>query len=333
MNILVSPLDWGLGHATRLVPVVRLLLSRGHNVFVAGSGDSLRVLMSEFPMLAVISLPSYSPKFSSGNNQLFSLIAQIPRFLFCKRRERILTSRIVRQYHIDLIISDNRYGVHSSKCRSAIITHQFRPRVAQNCPAWIENTVAHIIGRWIARFNCCLVPDVATDGSGYAGTLSVPLLSRPRVQTIGVVSRLDKAEADPMPPIEYLGIVSGPEPQRTLFENILREKFAQTGKLCVIVRGRPTDVGSDCCEGNVHLIAHCDAGRLSGLIAAAQHIVCRSGYSTVMDLLALGRKALIVPTPGQAEQEYLASHLQSHGFAAATQQEFAQSNINQYFNS
>lgn len=331
MNVLVSPLDWGLGHATRLVPIVRLLLSRGHNVFLAGSGNSLRVLQAEFPMLAVISLPSFSPRFVSGDSQVMRLIAQVPRFIFCKQRERTLTSRIVRSHNIDLIISDNRYGVRSSKCRSYILTHQFRPRVSAGCPAWIERVVARVLAHWISKFNGCLVPDVALDGSGYAGSLSVPTAEVGGVRAVGILTRLTKVPSEDLPPVEFLGIVSGPEPQRTIFEDILRSKFANTGKLCVIVRGCPSDVGSDSRQGNLHLISHCDARRLAGLILSARHIVCRSGYSSVMDLQGLGRRALLVPTPGQAEQEYLADHLRSFGFATTTQQQLAQGGLYQFF--
>ncbi len=322
MNILVSPLDWGLGHATRLVPVVRMLMSRGHNVFLAGSGNSLRILMAEFPRLTIVSLPSFNPTLSRKNSQFWPLGRQVPSFLLCMKREYRATQRIVRRCSIDMIISDNRYGVRSPRCRSYIITHQFQPHVAEGCPKGLERVVAKFIGRWLSKFDMVLVPDTAIDGTGLAGDLSVPTSSRLKVKPVGVLSRLSHAEGEKLPAVDWLGIVSGPEPQRSMFEAILRDKFKRNKGRCVIVCGRPNDDFSDKLDGNIQLISHCDARREAGLINSAKHIVCRSGYSTVMDLELMHRKAILVPTPGQAEQEYLAQHLIQRGYTAMSQSEF-----------
>ncbi len=327
MNILVSPLDWGLGHASRTVAIIRVLLSRGHNVFLAGSGNSLLMLMAEFPRLTVISLPSFSPTFTKSDKQWMHIGRQVPTFLFSILREHRATQRIVRQYDIDMIISDNRYGVRSRLCRSYIVTHQLRIHVAEEFPERLERIATRIIHHWLRKFNMVLVPDVATDGTGLAGDLSMPIDNRLKTKTLGIVSRLAHIEGEKLPKVNWLGIVSGPEPQRTIFENLLKEKFSTKRGLCVIVCGQPNGGFSDRIDGNCHLISHCDARRLAGLISSASRIVCRSGYSTIMDLELMQRKALLVPTPGQAEQEYLAQHLLQRSYSTVTQKELRQTEL------
>ncbi len=314
MNVLISPLNWGLGHATRVVPLIHRMLEEGHNIFIAGSGQSLEVLKNALPdRVAERALPlhSFSPRLSHvGCLQWLVIALQLPYFFFCIVWEYVWTQHYVRKHAIDLIISDNRYGLRSARCRSLLVTHQLQPRIA-SCRAWfvrlLESIVARVLQRYIAKFDECLVPDTATDGTGLSGELSRADNPKIKVRAIGILSRMPDMQAvrtSDESHICCLGIVSGPEPQCTKFKNALLTLFSKTPGRHVIVCGDT------------------DAESLSRDIVSAKHVVCRAGYSTIMDLVKLGKKAILVPTPGQAEQEYLARHMsEKFGFQAVTQRE------------
>ena len=322
MNILVSPLDWGLGHATRVTSVIRQRLAEGHRVIIAGSGASLDLLSLEFPQLTTVQLPSFSPRFSKYAHQVQALAVQIPAFLRSIHDEYLATRRIVEEHAIDEIISDNRYGVRSERCKSVIIAHQLRPRISSLCPRPVEQMLAATLGQMLQKFDECHIPDIAPYPDGLAGELAKPLGTKLNIKYIGLMSRLPHDNLEHIPGVDTLCIVSGPEPQRSIFEQRLTEHFAGRPGRCVIVQGKPGR--SEVREvGNIRLVPHCDAHTLASLISSAGIIVCRSGYSSVMDLYSLGKRAVLVPTPGQPEQEYLASHLVNFGFSYVTQKKIS----------
>lgn len=307
-RVLVSALDWGLGHASRTSAVVSTLRGRGCSLTLAGSGRSLALLRDDHPDLPAVPLVSFSPRLSRGRRQWVKIGLQVPIFLWRIWAEHRRTRRIVDDTAPDLIISDNRYGVWDSRCRNILICHQLRPKVGDGCPAWVERLAAAVLRQMMRKFDAVLVPD--TRIGGLSGSLSADGARGLRVHCVGLLSRLPLATAGSEPPVEWLGIVSGPEPQRSMFEAELARRFGGATGRRVIVCGRQPGTQDETTDGNgVEIVAHATAPRLRGLIEAARHIVCRSGYSTIMDLAALGRRAELIPTPGQAEQEYLAARL------------------------
>lgn len=307
-SVLVSVLDWGLGHATRTSVIVGILLKRGCRVTLAGSGRSLELLRSDYPELQHVSLPSFSPTLSRGKRQWAKIMMQVPTFIWSILRERRMTKKIVSELQPDLIISDNRYGVRDKRCRSVIITHQLRPKIGRGWPRLVEGIVSWTLCRWIRKFDGCLVPDVRI--GGLSGELSGNVPKGMVVHRIGLLSRLVGVEGRQEEEVDWLGIVSGPEPQRAMLEEELTERFGREAGRRVVVCGRGArDDGEWQTEEGVEKIGYADSRRLKGLMLAAKHIVCRSGYSTIMDLAALGKRAELIPTPGQGEQEYLAERL------------------------
>lgn len=321
MKILVSPLDWGLGHATRIVPIIRRLQKKGHTIDIAGSGKSIALLRLEFPELQCFELKSFSPIFFKKNAQWLAIAMQVPQFLFSIFRERQSTQKLVNQNDYDTIISDNRYGVRDKRCHSIILTHQLSPHIATWCPKCIEKLLAFAICRLVNKFDFCLIPDIHTYPCGFVGELSRPRGLKIPMHAIGILSRLSKKTAEEISPIDWLAIISGPEPQRTIFEKIIVEEFKTKSGIRIIVRGLAEKIEHTEIDG-IKLISHCDAATLSTLIQNSRTIICRSGYSTIMDLIAMKKKALLVPTPGQSEQEYLAQRMREFGFETREQCEF-----------
>ncbi len=313
-KVLVSVLDWGLGHASRTSVVVRRLVDRGCSVTLAGSGRSLELLSADFPDLPVRHLLSFSPRLSGGRCQWLQIAFQTPEFLFRVWREHIEVEKISSELKPDLIISDNRYGVWSRSCRNVFITHQFHPHIAPVAPRWAERFVSTILTFFVRKFDACLVPDVAF--GALSGDLSVPVPKDVVAHCVGVLSRMSFVEADRKlcaEPVEWLGVVSGPEPQRSAFAEVLIRRFDGLAGRRVVVCA--DSARADCIsEGGVEVIGFASASLLKGLMLNSRHIVCRSGYSTIMDLAAIGRldnSVELIPTPGQAEQEFLAERIKS----------------------
>lgn len=349
MRVLVCPLDWGLGHATRCVPLIRALLRAGHAVVIGATGGGLRLLREEFPDLESFDFPGYPVRYSSGAATLLPvLLLQLPRILRGMARERSDLAAVLAARGIDRVVSDGRYGVRSRRVPCVFVTHQLFIRIPGRVPgvAFAERVLRSLNERFLRGFAEVWVPDFP-GAPNLSGELSHKAASLPSVRFIGPLSRfhpIDKswpassntttiatstststavaAPVPTMPKVDIIASVSGPEPQRTRFEAALRKELAGMGGTRVLVRGLPGAAspgpdGTRIAEGNLNVFDHLEGGLLGRLFATANLVVARSGYTTVMELAGLGvARAVFVPTPGQSEQEYLAAHLEKAGIAA-----------------
>jgi len=318
-KILIAPLDWGLGHATRCIPIIRALIANGYEVIVAAEGSQAQLLRTEFPSLAILSLKGYRVRYSKSKWGLaFTLLTQLPRLQRTIKQEHCWLDSMIDEHHIDLVISDNRYGLSSRKIPCIFITHQLTIKAPF---AWFEKVLQRINYRYINQYNSCWVPDVAGDVNA-AGVLSHPaILPRTKVHYIGLLSRFQLRLVEKK--YDYCVLLSGPEPQRTLLEKkLLAGLSSEQGKI-LLVRGKP---GSDDVIHTSHPIEiknHLPGDELQEAILQSEYIISRSGYTTVMELLSLQKKAILIATPGQTEQEYLAKKLNAdHICMSAAQDDF-----------
>lgn len=299
-RILVAPLDWGLGHATRCVPVIHALLRHGAVPVIGADGGPLALLRAEFPRLEHVVLPGMEVRYGRGGSQAWSMARQFPAMLRSIRQEEAIIARLVPELRLDAIISDQRFGVRSEQLPGVIITHQVFPftPVAQRLMRTINR-------RHIARFDRCWIMD-EEQAPGLAGDLSHGRDLPANACYIGVHSRMAPHDGASAPARHrVVAVISGPEPQRTLFEEKLIAQLTDLPGDHLLVRGRPVASGEQR-SGSLRVVDHLNAADLRAALIGAELIVSRSGYTTLMDLVALGRSALIVPTPGQPEQEYLA---------------------------
>ena len=319
MRVLVSPLDWGLGHATRIITVVKTLQKYGVQVLIAGDGPTSALLQQEFPEIAILPLPGYNIRYGKSKRSLFlRLLVQIPSILKVIAAENRILKKYANQYKLDGIISDNRFGFYHSGIPSVYISHQLFIQTGNNL---LSKWAQKIHYKYINCFKECWVPDFK-EGILLAGKLSHPSkMPAIPVKYLGPLSRFKKTTT--MVAGELLILLSGPEPQRSIWENQLLNDLKNYNKPCVLVRGLPAAEAEMESTSLLKIYNHLPASALGKLIEAASVVISRSGYSTVMDLVALGKKAILVPTPGQAEQEYLATYLKNQGlFYSCDQQNF-----------
>jgi uncharacterized protein (TIGR00661 family) len=316
-KVLVAPLDWGLGHATRCIPIIRELIVQGCSVILAGEGKVKSLLQLEFPALPFLQLPGYRIEYAfSGWGLAFKIVAQIPKLLSAIKEEQAWLEKVVEEEKIDAVISDNRYGLFNEKIHCVFITHQLLIKAPVKLA---EDFLQNINYRYIDKFDECWVPDEAGENN-LAGLLSHPT-ELPSIPTkyVGPLSRFNPDQSQSSQ--NYLLILlSGPEPQRTLLESQMIEELKQYTKPVVLVRGLPAENGKLDVNENVAVYSHLQAAVLEEKIKSASLVISRCGYSTVMDLAALDKKSILIPTPGQTEQEYLATHLMEKNFALCIEQ-------------
>ena len=309
MKILIAPLNWGLGHASRCVPIINRLLTEGHEVVLGGDGASLMLLQQHFPTLRTLALPTLNLRYNRGSQQVTAILKALPKLFFWARREHQCLSAIQAEECFDMIISDNRFGLYCTEARCVYITHQLHilfPRFVK----WLE-PLAEALHALIAKhYTEIWVPDYEDVHQALAPALSHPKSHRyaeMNIRYIGPLSRFKKNGFLPNSSYDVVAIVSGLEPQRTIFEEEIKRKYSATDERILLVRGIVSEPARFTESENITSVAHLDDATLTPYLLGAQTILARSGYSTIMDLAALGliSRAHLYATPGQPEQEYL----------------------------
>lgn len=301
MNILVAPLDWGLGHTTRCVPVIAYLRAIGHHVLFAGNHQQCVYINGTFPRIETIYLEGYNVRYAQlGSLFMPAIMKQIPSLLRTIRKENAWLKETVKQYKIDLVISDNRYGLYHETVPSVIITHQLN--IITGLGSMADNILRWLHYRFLNRFNNVWVADVQ-QSPGLAGRLSHPASLPRNTQYIGLLSQVEPLATTNTGYL--LVLLSGPEPQRTILaDELWLQVLSYTGKVMFVEGSDEAAVKEDIPE---HITYHkkLSGDALAAAISGADIVICRSGYSTLMDLVKLNKKAILIPTPGQTEQEYL----------------------------
>ncbi|GAA3596118.1 glycosyltransferase [Flavivirga amylovorans] len=313
-RILVAPLNWGLGHATRSIPIIYELIKHGFEPIIASDGVALTLLQKEFPMLSSITLPSYNITYAKkGKHFKLKLIKDSPKLIKAIKAEKKATKLIVETHNIKGIISDNRLGVYSKKIPSVFITHQLN--VLTGSTTWLSTKMHQKI---IKKFDVCWVPDTKGDINlsgklGHVDSFEIP------IEYIGPLSRFDNKYSS----IEndLMVLLSGPEPQRTLLEEILFSELKQYNGKIVFVKGIMEKEQTIQIIGNMTIYNFMTSNLLEKTINQSKLILSRSGYTTIMDLAKLNKKAFFIPTPGQFEQEYLAKRLTDLELVSSCNQE------------
>jgi len=313
-TILIAPLNWGLGHATRCIPIIKALQEHNYIPIIASDGIALELLRKELPYIQMLELPSYQIEYAKNAKDFkWKLLKNSPKIIEAIWNEKKLIKKWIKKYQIDGIISDNRLGVFSKKIPCVFITHQLN--VMTGNTTWITSTLHQKI---IKKYKECWVPDFEGNPN-LTGELGHMKKADFQLKYIGPLSRLQKRVAQKQ--YDLMILLSGPEPQRGLLEEKLKnEVLKYQGKVVfikgIIERGQTKEQIK-----NVTYYNFMNARQLEQTFNESTSVLCRSGYTSIMDLAKMDKKAFFIPTPGQYEQEYLAENLKNNGFAPYASQD------------
>jgi len=286
---------------------------------MAGTGRSAELLKTTFPDLPLLSLPATMIHLGEGPLSMAQLALQVPGMIFSAFREHFLVKKIVGTRHIDIVVSDNRYGLFCNLAYTVFVTHQISP-VLPRFWRWLEYPLYRVIKCIILRYDECWIPDSSDPEKNLSGKLSHRYTLPSNARFTGILSRFCDVGPDqnsgPVPHFDLVAVMSGPEPQITAFEYHIRQQLHNLSVKALIIRGmRGINMNfPGIREGGVTLVSHLETGDFTRILLQAKMVLCRAGYSGIMDLACLGIQAILVPTPGQTEQEYLAAHLARMGW-------------------
>lgn len=314
--MLVAPLDWGLGHATRCIPIIKELADLNCEVVIAADKHIYSLLKKEFPSTVFLRYKGYEMEYSRNKRWLsLKLLRQVPRILWNIKKENSWLNKVIDQYKIDAVISDNRFGMHSKKVPCIYITHQLLIKTGNN---FTEKTAQKIHSYFIRKYKTCWVPD--RKQNGLAGALSHPKKTMPIVKYIGPLSRFHKIE-NTEKKFDLLVSISGPEPQRSIWEKTILSELKNYEGNVIVIRGLPNEAEEiNILNSKLKIFNHLPAPEFNIALEQSDLVISRSGYTTIMDLVKLKKNAILVPTPGQTEQEYLAKFLMKKNFFYSTSQ-------------
>jgi uncharacterized protein (TIGR00661 family) len=297
-TILVCPLDWGLGHATRCVPLIREL-ENSNEIIIGITPVTSIIFNQEFPHLKKINIPPYNISYSSTLPLWLKLFFDSFRIKKIISEEKKFLEEAITKHKIEVVISDNRFGLHTTRIPTVFVTHQLFLKSP------VANSIAQSINKkYISKFKEVWVPDYPETSKNLSGELSHGEHFHPDVKYIGPVSRLHKIDVPKK--YDHLFLLSGPQPQLGILKGLLLDKVKHYPqfKFALVSPDKTENSFS-----NLEIFHSPNEKQLSEIICSSKNIICRSGYSTLMDLYTLEKKEMtLIPTPGQTEQEYLAKY-------------------------
>ncbi len=337
-------MNWGLGHASRCIPLVRRLIREGHEVILGGDGESLTLLRKHFPKLRYTYLAPLNLRYSAGKSQVWAMLKALPKLFLWSLKDHAMLQAVLREEPIDYVLSDNRFGLYinrpstnDQRPTTIYLTHQLHIMLPRPW-RWLEPLVARLHARIYTRFNKVWIPDYEETDKSLAGELSHLKISNLKngvnralaaeksqisnLNYIGPLSRFEDYDRSQDNPIAQnytvVAVLSGLEPHRTLLEKEIVARYLDTDEQVLIVQGLVNRPNTRFKRRNITLVPSITDAELVPVLMNAKHIIARSGYSTIMDLHALGLlpsknetpspQIELIPTPGQPEQEYLSAY-------------------------
>ncbi len=319
-NVFIAPLNWGLGHATRLLPLIRKFLDHDYRVYIGASGRSKELLLKEVPDCIYIDFPEYPIKYSKSH--LFVsrfMLVTFPGMLLAMRKEKRILKKLQAQYQFAIIISDNRFSLALKNVDCYLISHQLRYKLPWPIGKmeWLPEYFNFYL---FNKYRKILVPD-REEAESLSGDLShhMRYIPKEKLYYTGIITDLELEEENHSQSIDYFVIISGPEPQRTIFEQIVFNQIHKFDGKIVGALGIP-EKNYKIRIGKAVFYAYLNRKEMLSYMNRAKFIIARPGYTTVMEMVELGKRGLFVPTPGQIEQEYLARHFMDKGWCFSKKQ-------------
>jgi predicted glycosyltransferase len=321
-NILICPLEWGLGHAARMIPLSMALREMNNKIIIGSGEEHLALFRKEMPGVSCLNFSGFHPGYSRFLPQYLSMLLKTPLLLYHIVREHFMLKKIIREHSIDIVISDNRFGLWNRKITTVYVTHM--PLIPFPKPFRSMEFIGKLLHRSvIKKYSYCFIPDLPGD-LNLSGRLSHGLKLPDNVRYTGILSRFNTNGQSAESKTEIFKhntvILSGPEPQRGILKQKLTAILKDKAPVTVILEGNPHVENVPVKSGNIIFINHLITLDMKKMISESQSIITRSGYTTIMELISLNCSALLIPTPGQTEQEYLAEYLSEKGWFCTLRQ-------------
>ena len=318
-KILICPLHWGLGHATRDIPIILELQKAGFEIIVGADSEICNFIKANITGLTYHEIRGYKVRYSKFNTQILRMFFLIPSIIFWTVKEHYLLKKIIANQKVDVVISDHRFGLWNNKTYNIFITHQLKVKFP-GFLKFLEPCYQMVSDFIIGKYDECWIPDYK-DSNNLAGVLSHQKSKLKNLKYIGPISRFNSLDIKSQAKsIDVLFLLSGPEPQRNILEEIIYKQTKKTNLNLMLIRGTNQPSKYSFSFPIMNLV---NKKQLQDYIAISKLVICRAGYSSIMDLVELRQRAVLVPTPGQTEQEYLARHLAEKGyFYSMPQNEF-----------
>lgn len=323
--VAICPLNWGLGHASRCIPIIQQCILKHNKVIVASDGIALEFLKNEFPNLTYYELPAYGVRYPYGS--IFkNLLTQSFRIWKAILSERQAMNKIIDKEKIHFVLSDNRYGLQRVQCPSVFLCHQVYIHADNRLMRLLMNGVNGLMLYFAKEIWVPDMPDYPSLGGKLTHTPGKSVSKK--IKYIGPQTNLNLPESESMSSGNLLILLSGPEPQRSLLENQITKLLPDLDQRVNVCLIRGSKSGTTLSIDLARIIDLADRSVVAAEVAKATAIVCRSGYSTLMDLASYKGKVLYIPTPGQTEQEYLARlHADEQRKFAVNQSELSLSHL------
>ncbi len=311
MKVLFGVCSWGLGHATRDLSLIKGIIEAGHEITIVAKGRSLNLLKEELGnSCSYLEIPDYSSPYSKKDFSVPKFLSYFPVYMNQVVKEHEKIRKLVRREGYERIISDNRFGVHNREVPSYFISHQLRFLAPGRVKLFEMATEGFNYSFFKNSFTKFLVPDFKEDSLSGDLSHNLKYFKEGQVEYLGILSDLIKKKVSQ--DIDYFISVSGPEPQRSIFERKVLEQAPRLKGKVVVALGKP-EAPQERGSGELRIFGYLKRREQEDVMNRAKLIIARSGYSTLMEVVALGKKALFVPTPGQTEQVYLAKYHRKQG--------------------
>jgi UDP:flavonoid glycosyltransferase YjiC (YdhE family) len=316
----IAPLNWGLGHATRILPLIKYLQAKNYSIYIGAAGRSKEVLQKELHDCTFVEFPKYPIKYPHSRFFVtrFMLII-FPQMLIAMNREKRRLKKLHSLYNFDLIISDNRFSAALKSVKSILVSHQLRYKLPWPVQK-MEWLPEYFNFTHFRKYDKIVVPDIER-GNTFTGELSHQMRFIPTEKLFysGILTDLVHGNKTSSNTIDYFVIISGPEPQRTKFEKLIFNQLQKLDGRVVVTLGKP-EKNYKIRMGDAQIYTYLNREKISYFMGKADFIISRPGYTTVMEMIDLGKRGLFIPTPGQIEQEYLAKHFSEMNWCYSSSQ-------------
>jgi len=321
LNILICPLEWGLGHAGRMIPLARKLQERQNNLFIGTGKEHQSFFRNELSGITYIDFQGFKTDYSRFLPQYIALLLKMPLLFYHTIAEHFKLKKIIKDYKIDIVISDNRMGLWNRRIKCVYVTHL--PVVPFPEKLVYLEWIGILFHRYfIRKYTFCFIPDLPGE-TNLTGRLTHNLKLPGNTRFIGILSRFSSGVTFTENKSGFVHntiILSGPEPQRSILRQRLVRILNDSDRPTVILEGKPGRNDGPVRTGSIISCNHLPPDKMQNIITGSEVVITRSGYTTIMELISLNCSALLIPTPGQTEQEYLAKYLSLKGwFTTMTQ--------------